>query len=108
MVTFTSVLIITLYALIAISALVSRVRQRHLPRPYRMPLWPVPPIIALVGVVLALTQQKVGDLLIVAGIFVVGLVYYYGFLASRQDRYWRMSTDPAAELERLAAVDRRS
>ncbi len=101
-VTFTAVLIITLYALIAISALVSRVQQRNLPRPYRMPLWPVPPIVALVGVVLALTQQKGSDLLIVAGIFVVGLVYYYGFLAPRQDRYWRITTDPAAELERLA------
>jgi amino acid transporter len=36
-VTFTSVLIIILYALIAISALVSRVRQRDLERPFRMP-----------------------------------------------------------------------
>ena len=40
-VTFTAVLIIILYALIAISALVSRVRQKDLERPYRMPLWPV-------------------------------------------------------------------
>lgn len=42
-VTFTSVLIIVLYALIAISCLVSRLRQRDLERPFRMPLWPVPP-----------------------------------------------------------------
>jgi amino acid transporter len=104
-VTFTAVLIITLYGLIAISALVSRVRQRALPRPYRMPLWPVPPIVALVGVGIALTQQKPGDLLTVAAIFAIGLIYYYGFLAPRQDRYWRMSTDPARELERLAALD---
>jgi amino acid transporter len=104
-VTFTAVLIITLYGLIAISALVSRVRQRTLPRPYRMPLWPVPPIVALVGVGIALTQQKPGDLLTVAAIFAIGLIYYYGFLAPRQDRYWRMSTDPARELERLAALD---
>ena len=41
-VTFTAVLIIILYALIAISALVSRVRQKDLERPFRMPLWPVP------------------------------------------------------------------
>jgi hypothetical protein len=37
-----AVLIVVLYGLIAASALVSRVRQRHLPRPSRMPLWPVP------------------------------------------------------------------
>ena len=42
-VTFTAVLIIILYALIAISALVSRVRQKDLERPFRMPLWPVSP-----------------------------------------------------------------
>lgn len=47
-------------------------------------------------------------MLIVAGIFVAGLVYYYGFLAPRGHRYWRITTDPAAELERLAAVERGS
>ncbi len=57
-VTFTAVLIIILYALIAISALVSRVRQKDLERPSRMPLWPVPPVIALVGVGVAISQQK--------------------------------------------------
>ena len=45
-----------------------------------MPLWPVPPIVALVGVGIALTQQKPGDLLTVAAIFAMGLLYYYGFL----------------------------
>src|SRR5207253_7052223 len=56
-VTFTAVLIVTLYALIAISAVVSRVRQANLARPSRMPLWPVPPILALAGCVIAPTQQ---------------------------------------------------
>jgi L-asparagine transporter-like permease len=101
-VTFTAVLIITLYALIAISALVSRVQQRNRPRPYRMPFWPVPPIIALVGVVIALTQQKTSDLLIVGIIFAAGLVYYYGFIRPRGDKYWAMITDPAVEVARLA------
>ena len=71
----------------------------------RRPLWPVPPIVALVGVGIALRQQKPGDLLTVAAIFAIGLIYYYGFLAPRQDRYWRMSTDPTRELERLTALD---
>jgi amino acid transporter len=87
-VTFTAVLLIILYALIAISALVSRVRQRDLERPSRMPLWPVPPIIALVGSGLALTQQKGSDLLTVLGIIVAGLIYYFAFLRPRRDRYW--------------------
>jgi amino acid transporter len=87
-VTFTSVLLIVLYALIAISALVSRIRQRHLERPSKMPLWPVPPIIALVGSGLALTQQKGSDLLVVLGIALAGVIYYYVFLRTRRDRYW--------------------
>jgi amino acid transporter len=100
-VTFTAVLLIVLYAAIALSALVSRVRQTALPRPYRMRFWPVPPIIALVGTVLAITQQKTQDLLIVGGIIVVGLIYYYGFVVPRKDRYWNQAVDPNVELARL-------
>jgi amino acid transporter len=102
-VTFTAVLIIVLYALIAVSALVSRARQQELPRPYRMPLWPVPPLIALGGVVVALTQQKLRDLLVVGGIFVFGFLYFMLFIRPREDRYWTMTTDPEAELQRLAS-----
>ena len=93
-VTFTAVLIIVLYALIAISALVSRMRQPDLPRPFRMPLWPVPPIVALIGVGVALTQQKVVDLLIVAGIFIVGAVYYALFLRPRSSTHWHAPEAP--------------
>ena len=97
-VTFTAVLIVVLYGLIAISALVSRVRQRHLPRPSRMPLWPVPPVLALAGVVLALTQQKHSDLIIAACLFAAALIYYFGFIRPRRGRYWTVAgavADPA-------------
>jgi amino acid transporter len=97
-VTFTSVLIIVLYALIAISALVSRFTQRELERPFRMPLWPVSPVIALVGVGIAISQQKGSDLLIVLAIFAGGIIYYVGFLAPRKDRYWSHLTVPEHEL----------
>jgi hypothetical protein len=68
-----------------------------------MPLWPVPPLIALGGVVVALTQQKVRDLLVVGGIFAVGFAYFMLFIRPREDRYWTMTTDPEAELRRLAS-----
>jgi amino acid transporter len=97
-VTFTSVLIIVLYALIAISALVSRFTQRGLERPFRMPLWPASPVIALVGVGIAISQQKGSDLLIVLAIFAGGIIYYVGFLAPRKDRYWSHLTVPEHEL----------
>jgi amino acid transporter len=94
-VTFTAVLIIVLYGLIAISALVSRIRQKDLPRPWRMPAWPVPPIIALVGVVIALTQQKASDLLGIGGLFLVAVIYYYVFIRPRSDRYWNIANAAA-------------
>jgi amino acid transporter len=100
-VTFTAVLLILLYFLIAVSALVSRMRQKDLPRPYRMILWPIPPLIAIVGTGVAITQQKVSDLIIVAAIIVGGLIYFYLFLEPRKDRYWNMQTDPQAELAKL-------
>jgi amino acid transporter len=100
-VTFTAVLLIVLYGLICISALVSRYTQKDLPRPWKMPLWPAPPIIGLVGVVIALTQQKINDLLLVAGIFVAGLIYYYAFVRPRGDRYWNVQVNPQLELQKL-------
>jgi hypothetical protein len=45
-----------------------------------MPLWPVPPLIALTGVVIALSKQTERDLLIVGGMFVFGALYYAGYL----------------------------
>jgi amino acid transporter len=99
----TAVMIIVLYALIAISALVSRVRQRELPRPFRMPLWPAPPAIALVGVAIALTKQTQRDLLIVLGIFVFGALYY-GLYLRRHGRFATLDTRPEPAL--AAAGDR--
>ncbi|MGH7919515.1 MAG: APC family permease [Candidatus Dormibacteraceae bacterium] len=95
-VTFTSVLIVVLYGLIAISAITSRIRQRSLPRPSRMPLWPVPAILSLVGVVIALSQQKPTDLIGVAVLFAAALVYYFAFVRPRKDRYWNVAETPGA------------
>jgi amino acid transporter len=102
-VTFTAVLIIILYALIAISTLVSRFTQRELDRPFRMPVWPVPPLIALAGVGIALSQQKGSDLVIVAAIIAGGIIYYVGFLMPRRDRYWSHLTVPEHELSAAAS-----
>ena len=101
-VTFTAVLLIVLYGLICISALVSRMTQKDLPRPWKMPLWPAPPIIGLIGVVISLSQQKIADLITVAVIFGAGLVYYYAFIRPRGDRYWNVQVNPDVELEKLA------
>lgn len=86
-VTFTSVLLVVLYALVAISAIVHRLRTRGEGTPFRMPFWPVPPVIALIGAGVTLYEQSERDLLTVAAIFAGGLIYYYLYLGRRRISY---------------------
>lgn len=95
LITFTGVLIVLLYLMIALSALVSRITQPKLERPFRMILWPLPPIIALLGGAYALSQQSKTDLLISAGLLVVGLLYYALYLRQRLAKVSFLSTDLA-------------
>jgi amino acid transporter len=76
------------FALIALSALASRLRQPSLDRPYRMPLWPLPPVVALAGVAVTVVLQTSGDLAIVAAILAVGVVYDVVYLRLRRDSHW--------------------
>lgn len=95
-ITFTSVMIIFLYALIAIAAIVNRVRKRGEQPPFKMWLWPMPPVIALVGVVLALTEQTARDLWTCVIIFAFGMIYYL-LAARRSTGLWRRSSVSVAE-----------
>lgn len=105
LVTFTGVILVVIYALIALSALVSRVRQKGLSRPYRMPVWPVPPIVALVGLVVVATQQTLHDVGIVVAFVAAALLYYMIYLRGRQDTRWVMLEPTTAEKEALSEAD---
>ena len=87
-VTFTAVLIIILYALIAIAALVSRVKNKDADRPFKMMFWPIPPIITILGVGLTLTKQKTGDLKIILIIIIVSMAYYFLYLNRSKHSRW--------------------
>jgi amino acid transporter len=93
-VTFTSVILVATFALIAVSALVSRLRQTNTVRPYCMPLWPLPPVVALAGVALTAWLQTGKDLVIVGGLGLAGALYYAAYLRPRRDTHWRI-LDPA-------------
>jgi amino acid transporter len=88
LVTFTGVILVMIYGLIALAALVSRVTQKDLVRPYRMPLWPLPPLVGLGGLAIVATQQTGKDLAIVAGFVIVAAIYYAVYLRSRPDTNW--------------------
>jgi amino acid transporter len=90
LVTFTGVLLVVLYGLVALSALVSRFTQKDLIRPYRMPLWPLWPLIGLIGTIVVMTQQTLSDIGICAAIFIVAALYYVVYLRPRQNTHWVM------------------
>jgi amino acid transporter len=85
------------FALIALSALASRLRQPGLARPYRMPLWPLTPVVALAGVAVTVSLQTGRDLAIVAGILAAGLAYESVYLRPRRDTHWILLEPPAGE-----------
>jgi amino acid transporter len=87
-VTFASLTVVVTFALIALSALVSRLRHPRLARPYRMPLWPLTPVVALAGVAVTVLLQTGRDLAIVAGILAAGVLYDAGYLRPRRDTHW--------------------
>jgi amino acid transporter len=96
-VTFASLTVVVTFALIALSALASRRRQPGLDRPYRMPLWPLPPVVALAGVAVTVVLQTGRDLAIVAGILAAGLLYDAAYLRRRRDTHWILLDPPAGE-----------
>ena len=96
-VTFASLTVVVTFALIALSALASRLRQPSLDRPYRMPLWPLPPVVALAGVAVTVVLQTSRDLAIVAAILVAGVVYDAVYLRPRRDTHWILLDPPVGE-----------
>jgi amino acid transporter len=90
LVTFTGVMLAAEYAMIAFAAIYSRIFQKDVARPYKMPLWPLPPLVALVGTIWTLALQSRQDLLITAGILIAALAYYYVYLLPRGDTHWQM------------------
>lgn len=106
-VTFTSLILVVTFALVALSALVSRLRQPDLARPYRMPLWPLPPLVALAGVAVTASLQTGRDLAIVAVILAAGLLYDVAYLRPRRATHWIL-LDPLVGERDVGATDRRA
>jgi amino acid transporter len=96
-VTFASLTVVVSFALIALSALVSRVLQPGLARPWRMPLWPLPPVVALAGVAVTVLLQTGTDLAIVAAVLAAGLLYEAAYLRPRRDTHWVLLDPPVGD-----------
>lgn len=83
-VTFVAVFTIANYVFVAVAAVVHRIKSPDSVRPFGMPLWPIPPIIAGVGSLIAISQQTLHDIIIVAALFVLGLIYSVLYLRRKK------------------------
>lgn len=97
LISFTSVLVVCLYALVAISWFVVKVRYPKEERPYKIPIGIVAPILALVGAIAALTQQSAHDLITVACIGLAAFLYYVLYLR-RKSSLASLGTDAISSL----------
>lgn len=71
------------FILVATSAIVDRVRRPNQDRPYRMPLWPIAPVVAIVMSIGVITQQAPADLAVAGGLVLVAVLYYVFYLRPR-------------------------
>jgi amino acid transporter len=67
---FSGTIIAGVYFCIGLSAIWARITQADVPRPFRMPLWPVPPVIVVAFTGLALIKQEsqylIGEVVLIA------------------------------------------
>jgi amino acid transporter len=94
----TGVAVAALYGFVAFAALMTR-RGGHKARTaWRMPLWPVVPVILLAVLVWVLTQQTAQDLVITAAITAAAALYWLFYLRPRAATHWVIAV-PADEAE---------
>ncbi len=104
LITLTGASLVANYALIAIAALLGRITGATDRSPYRMPWWPLPPILALVATAYVATQQTETALLVTGATIAIGLIYWAIFIFPQGDRRWNlkeplrdeMAEEPAA------------
>lgn len=90
LITLTGASLVADYALISVAALVGRRSGATDASPYRMPLWPLPPILALVSLVYITTQQTTTALLVTGGTMVIGFIYWAVYIAPQRGRAWNL------------------
>ncbi|CQD23245.1 amino acid transporter [Mycolicibacterium conceptionense] len=76
--------------LVAVSAIVSRIRVPRLSRPYRMPLWPAAPTAAIALCLVVLAEQTRKDQIAALVIVGMSLLYYRFYLRPRSETHMKM------------------
>ncbi len=81
----------TVYLIVAIGALNSRRMDKNITRPFKMPLFPLPPIVVIVLLTIALYSQTPDVLLAVGILILISLVYYYAYIRPRDAKEERLN-----------------
>ena len=81
------------YALVAVGALVGRMTGATDHSPYRMPAWPLPPILAIVSLVYITTKQTHKSLEVTGITMLIGLIYWAIVIYPQKGRAWNLK-DP--------------
>jgi amino acid transporter len=84
------------YALIAVAALFARPTGATAHSPYKMPLWPLPPILALVSLGYIFTKQTSLLLQVTLITIGIGILYWLVVIFPQRGRAWNL---------RQAAID---
>ena len=105
LITATGATLVALYVIVALSALVGRRNGTTTHAHYKMPWWPVAPVIVIGSlgyVTYELWKGNPWQVVNAIGALVIGYLYYYGYLYPRRASRWTM---PAAAHDEHAVDD---
>jgi len=92
-ITLTGATLVLNYALVAVGAIVGRATGATAASPYRMPVWPLPPVLAIAALVYITTKQTQKSLVVTGVTMLIGLVYWAVVIWPQKGRAWNLK-DP--------------
>jgi amino acid transporter len=92
-ITLTGATLVLNYALVAVGAIVGRSTGATAHSPYRMPAWPLPPVLAIAALVYITTKQTQKSLIVTGVTMLIGLAYWAVVIHPQKGRAWTLK-DP--------------
>ena len=87
-ITLTGATLVLNYALVAVGAIVGRATGATDHSPYRMPAWPLPPVLAIAALVYITTKQTHKSLVVTGVTMLIGLIYWAVVIWPQKGRAW--------------------